>query len=276
MSDPYVHGYNEREAQRLGDQAGTLAELLHAGDPLPGRGQTVLEAGCGIGLPDPLLGGGLARRPASPAWTSRPSHLAAGRGPGPRKAAGKTWSSCGATSTTRLWHPASFDHLFVCFVLEHLTRPVEALAGLAKPGQARRHGYGHRGRPRLLLLPSRAARGPPGLAMPHRLPGRPGGRLAHRAAGVPPHGLGGHPGRDGETLGRCTATHSRPAWVEGFVRLHHHPHGWRGCKEQALAAKHDEPGRMGPGHCPASPNRGRRRQLFSIPFSRGVGRAAAS
>src|SRR5262249_34410026 len=33
--------------------------------------------------------------------------------------------------------PASFDHVFVCFVLEHLARPVEALAALRrvlKPG----------------------------------------------------------------------------------------------------------------------------------------------
>ena len=33
--------------------------------------------------------------------------------------------------------PESFDHVFVCFVLEHLSRPVEALAildGLLKPG----------------------------------------------------------------------------------------------------------------------------------------------
>ena len=28
----YVHGYSEHEARRLGDQADTLAELLHAGD----------------------------------------------------------------------------------------------------------------------------------------------------------------------------------------------------------------------------------------------------
>ena len=30
------------------------------------------------------------------------------------------------------FNPASFDHVFVCFVLEHLSRPVEALATLRK------------------------------------------------------------------------------------------------------------------------------------------------
>jgi len=30
MSTPYVHGYDQREAIRLQDQASTLVELLHA------------------------------------------------------------------------------------------------------------------------------------------------------------------------------------------------------------------------------------------------------
>ncbi|MEU6235421.1 methyltransferase type 11, partial [Kitasatospora sp. NPDC047058] len=44
----YVHGYSTTEAQRLGDQANTLAELLHGGTAYP-AGSRVLEAGCGVG-----------------------------------------------------------------------------------------------------------------------------------------------------------------------------------------------------------------------------------
>src|SRR4051794_2694671 len=44
----YVHGYHERESERLDDQAGALAELLHP-DPASPAGSRVLEAGCGTG-----------------------------------------------------------------------------------------------------------------------------------------------------------------------------------------------------------------------------------
>jgi len=44
----YVHGYSEREAVRLTDQATTLATLLHHDTSYP-RGSLVLEAGSGVG-----------------------------------------------------------------------------------------------------------------------------------------------------------------------------------------------------------------------------------
>jgi SAM-dependent methyltransferase len=97
MSDPYVHGYTNREARRLGDQAGTLAELLHEGTRYP-AGAKVLEAGCGVG--------------------SQTRFLVEG-------------------SPEARFTCLDISPEFVCFVLEHLTRPVEALAGLArlvKPG----------------------------------------------------------------------------------------------------------------------------------------------
>ena len=47
-STTYVHGYTPREAQRLLDQAGTLAELFHHDTAYP-AGSRVLEAGCGVG-----------------------------------------------------------------------------------------------------------------------------------------------------------------------------------------------------------------------------------
>jgi hypothetical protein len=48
MTRAYVHGYAPREAQRLLDQAGTLADLLHHDTAYP-AGSRVLEAGCGVG-----------------------------------------------------------------------------------------------------------------------------------------------------------------------------------------------------------------------------------
>ncbi len=44
----YVHGYDAREMERLGDQAGALVDLLHRDTAFP-AGSRVLEAGCGVG-----------------------------------------------------------------------------------------------------------------------------------------------------------------------------------------------------------------------------------
>ncbi len=48
MSGDYVHGYPEREAERLRDQAATVRDLLHEGTRYPPWSE-VLEAGCGVG-----------------------------------------------------------------------------------------------------------------------------------------------------------------------------------------------------------------------------------
>ncbi len=48
MPSDYVHGYTEREAERLHDQANTLRELLHHDSRWP-PGSLVLEGGTGVG-----------------------------------------------------------------------------------------------------------------------------------------------------------------------------------------------------------------------------------
>ena len=50
----YVHGYSEREALRLSEQAETLEKLLHH-DTIYPPGAKVLEAGCGIGAQTVIL-----------------------------------------------------------------------------------------------------------------------------------------------------------------------------------------------------------------------------
>src|SRR5947209_18663767 len=56
MSDEYVHGRDAREAERLRDQAATLATLLHGDTRFP-DGARVLEAGCGVGAQTLTLAG---------------------------------------------------------------------------------------------------------------------------------------------------------------------------------------------------------------------------
>ena len=134
MNRGYVHGYDLRENGRLQDQAGTLVELLHS-DTLYPAGCTVLEAGCGIGAQTLTL----ARNSPNARITSidiSETSLAEAR----RRvqAAGLTNVLLRRADIFALpFDPASFDHVFVCFVLEHLARPVEALEALRtllKPG----------------------------------------------------------------------------------------------------------------------------------------------
>ncbi|MGE5488068.1 MAG: class I SAM-dependent methyltransferase, partial [bacterium] len=50
----YVHGYSEREEERLSDQATTLSDLLHHDTVFP-AGSRVLECGCGTGAQTAII-----------------------------------------------------------------------------------------------------------------------------------------------------------------------------------------------------------------------------
>ena len=130
----YVHGYGASENARLLDQAGTLVDLLHAGTAYP-PGSTVLEAGCGTGAQTVTL----ARRSPGARFTSVDvSETSLAEAAGRLEAAGIGNVDLRRADVFALpFQPGSFDHVFVCFVLEHLSRPVEAvriLRALVRPG----------------------------------------------------------------------------------------------------------------------------------------------
>jgi SAM-dependent methyltransferase len=134
MSETYVHGYHRRENERLQDQAGTLVDLLHSDTAYP-AGSTVLEVGCGIGAQTVTL----AQRSPKARFTS--IDIAAASLVEARRRidqAGLTNVEFRQADIFDLPFAAeSFDHVFVCFILEHLSQPVEALATLnrlLKPG----------------------------------------------------------------------------------------------------------------------------------------------
>ena len=134
MSEAYVHGYHSRENERLQDQAGTLVDLLHSDTEYP-LGSTVLEAGCGVGAQTVTLA---QRSPGARFMSidiSADSIAEAKRRAGLARLSNVEFRQADIFALP--FSAGSFDHVFVCFVLEHLARPVEALAilkGLLKPG----------------------------------------------------------------------------------------------------------------------------------------------
>jgi SAM-dependent methyltransferase len=125
----YVHGYDPLESTRLQDQARTLADLLHADTSYP-PGSSVLEVGCGVGAQTISL----ARNSPDAKITSIDvSAVSLAQAREKVEAAGlKNVRFRQADLFALPFSADSFDHIFVCFVLEHLARPAEALAILKR------------------------------------------------------------------------------------------------------------------------------------------------
>ena len=129
MNRAYVHGYDERESTRLQDQARSVVDLFHSDTRYP-EGASVLEAGCGTGAQTVTL----ARNSPGARFTSIDHSL---------KSLNEAKSRVAAAGLKNVelrredifnlpYAPASFDHVFVCFVLEHLAKPLDALHALKK------------------------------------------------------------------------------------------------------------------------------------------------
>jgi len=130
----YVHGYGEREAQRLLDQANSVRDLIHHDTEFP-AGSRVLEAACGVGAQTSFL---------------------ASQNPGARLVSFDKALDSVALASQRVregglqnvhllacdlfaapFRRQSFDCVFVSYLLEHLPDPVAALVSLSdllRPG----------------------------------------------------------------------------------------------------------------------------------------------
>jgi SAM-dependent methyltransferase len=128
-SGDYVHGYSAFESRRLTDQADTLSQLLHH-DSIFSPPGLVLEAGCGTGAQTVTL----ARLNPGCSFISvdiSEESLAIAK-----EAVSKRQFSNVHFQQANIFDlpfPAEhFDHVFICFVLEHLAEPLEALNALKK------------------------------------------------------------------------------------------------------------------------------------------------
>ena len=125
----YVHGYSGGERTRLVDQANTLTELLHSDTSYP-SGSLILEAGCGVGAQTVTLATCSAGATILSVDISAES-LAAAR-QRTRSAGIKNVVFQQADLYSLPFRAESFDHVFVCFVLEHLARVGQAITGLRR------------------------------------------------------------------------------------------------------------------------------------------------
>ena len=129
MTKRYVHGYSPREAERLLDQAQTLTDILHCDTCYP-KGSTVLEAGCGIGAQTIPLA---QHSPDAEITSIDLSLVSLAQAEERVCAAGiRNVTFRQADIHALPFNDNSFDHVFVCFVLEHLPDPAQALACLRR------------------------------------------------------------------------------------------------------------------------------------------------
>jgi ubiquinone/menaquinone biosynthesis C-methylase UbiE len=125
----YVHGYTDTEAVRLNDQAITLENILHH-DSLWGPGETILEAGCGVGAQTQIIA---AKNPNSQFVSLDISEAS-------------VWEAQNLIESLDIFNvmfltgdifnlpfpDEYFNHVFVCFVLEHLSDKTRALKELKR------------------------------------------------------------------------------------------------------------------------------------------------
>lgn len=125
----YVHGYSTIEANRLNDQAVSLANLLHH-DSVWQEGSIILEAGCGVGAQTKTVAPKNIKSKFISIDISEDSVCQAE----------KLMESEGVKNVEFLqadifdlpFEDEYFDHIFLCFVLEHLPNPNTALEKLMK------------------------------------------------------------------------------------------------------------------------------------------------
>lgn len=130
----YIHGYSEVETQRLYDQANAISAFLHGDSHWP-EGSLILEVGCGVGAQTQIIA------PQNPSCHFTGVDISEKS----LNAAKNLLAKKGIENIELLkadfhylpFSDKSFDHVFLCFVLEHVESPhllLEELKRVLKPG----------------------------------------------------------------------------------------------------------------------------------------------
>ena len=125
----YIHGYSDEETIRLNDQADSISEILHW-DSKWEKDALVLEAGCGVGAQTKII----AQMSPEASFISvdiSSTSIEKAKSAIAKEKIGNVHFEL--ADIFELPYPdGHFDHIFVCFVLEHLTRPMDALKELKR------------------------------------------------------------------------------------------------------------------------------------------------
>lgn len=125
----YVHGYSEREALRLNDQATTLDDIIH-NDSIFLKESLVLEAGCGVGAQTKIIA---TKNPDSNFISVDLSEDSIREAKGIIDSLGITNVKFKQADIYDLpFENETFDSVIICFVLEHLHNPIQALIELKR------------------------------------------------------------------------------------------------------------------------------------------------
>lgn len=125
----YIHGYSQAETVRLDNQAKSVEQLLHW-DSIWEKGSLILEAGCGVGSQTKIIA------PLNPESRFVCVDLSA-------KSLRKAEEAIDQHQIENVnfqhadilklpFQDDHFDHVFLCFVLEHLSKPMEAIRELKR------------------------------------------------------------------------------------------------------------------------------------------------
>ena len=125
----YTHGYSQEETKRLNDQATSIADLLHRDSIWP-TGSLVLEAGCGVGAQTRIIA------PQNPGCSFISIDLSEKSLNAARAVIEQSQIKNVVLEKADVFNlpydTDSFDHIFVCFLLEHLSKPDLALVELKR------------------------------------------------------------------------------------------------------------------------------------------------
>ena len=125
----YVHGYSDEEANRLNDQADSLADLLHC-DSIWNEGSIILEAGCGIGAQTKIIAPKNRNSKFVSIDISSQSLNQARKIVDSKRIDNVEFQQANLFELP--FGDEYFDHIFLSFVLEHIPNPIQALGKLKK------------------------------------------------------------------------------------------------------------------------------------------------
>jgi SAM-dependent methyltransferase len=125
----YVHGYSGKEAVRLNDQADTLDKIIHNDSIFP-KGSLVLEAGCGVGAQTKIIA---VKNPETNFISVDISNDSLDAARESINLSGiKNVEFKQADIFNLPFKNETFDSVIICFVLEHIHDPFQALTELKR------------------------------------------------------------------------------------------------------------------------------------------------